>query len=251
MTPHRVLVSDDEPAARQRLRELVNEAPDFECLRECADGPATVAALREESFDLVLLDVQMPGMDGFEVVRTIGPEHMPALVFVTAHDRFALDAFEVEAIDYLLKPFDPARFHAMLARVRRSLERAEPTVSKLEALLAHRRAELSGQLVLRTGKRILVLAPDEVEWIEAAGNYLRFHVGDDVHLVRTTLASMEERLAATFVRIHRSLLVRGGAIRELRPTGEGEYVLLLASGRTLATGRKYRANVEAFLHGTP
>jgi len=242
-----VLIVDDEPLARRRLRELIGEAEGFEVADECEDGPSAVAAIDSGEFDLVLLDVQMPGMSGLEVVRTLGPERMPPVVFVTAYDEYAVEAFEVAALDYLLKPYDRARLLAALERARQSGRTAD-AVGRLAALLERQAQEPVERLVLRTGRRVLVVEPAEVDYVEAAGNYLRFHVNEDVHLVRGTLKAMEARLRPLgFLRVQRSLLVNAAAIREVRPNGDGEPRLLLRTGRELATGRAYREELRTFL----
>jgi two-component system, LytTR family, response regulator len=250
MEPWRVLIADDEPPARKKLRELFASAPDFVVARECADGDETLRALADERFDLVLLDVQMPGRGGLEVVRALGPARLPPLVFVTAFDEHAVRAFELAALDYLLKPFDRERFQAMLARARREIGRASSAhARRLEALLA----ELDRKqppLALRSGGRTVRFEPGEVEWIEAADNYLRLHGPQGERLVRGTVGAMEALLAARgFVRVHRSLLVNERAVRELLPHKGGDLELVLASGTRLLVGRSYRRALEARWHG--
>ena len=250
--PYRVLVVDDEPPARRRLRELLALEPDFALAAECADGLEAERALRRERYDLVLLDVQMPGRDGFDVVRAVGVQDMPAVVFVTAYDEFAVEAFELHALDYLLKPFDRERFRTTLERARLELRRrtAEGIESRLRGLL--RDAAQAGahpeHVVARSGRRIVVVAPERIDWIRAAGNYLRVHSEGAEHLARGTMKAMQARLAAHgFVRIHRSVLVNAARIRELHPTDGGEFRVHLQDGTVLTSGRQYRDAILRFL----
>lgn len=249
MKPHRVLIADDEPPARRRLRASFAHASDFVVAGECADGPEAVARLLDEDFELVLLDVRMPGLDGFDVVRAVGLERLPPIVFVTAHDDHAVGAFELHALDYLLKPYDAERFAVMLARARQEIgeRRRGGLIRRLERLLSeHARSGAPEPLVLKASGRTLVLHPFEIEWIEAADNYCRVHGGGVEHLVRATLLAMEERLGVHgFLRIHRSLLVNPGAVRQLRPRRGGEIELALRSGTVLTSGRGYRQAILA------
>lgn len=254
MTPLRVLIADDEPPARRKLRALLEAEPDFALACECADGLEAVAHLRDEAFDLALLDVRMPGLDGLEVVRAVGPERLPPVVFVTAHDDRAVQAFELHALDYLLKPYDAERFAAMLARARREIagRRQGELARRLEGLLAEGARGAPEPLVLRSSGRTLVLDPLEIDWVEAADNYLRLHVGGQEHLVRGTLLGLEQRLALHgFLRIHRSLLANPRRVRSLRPLRGGEVELVLREGAVLTSGRSYRRAILAhFRRGT-
>jgi len=242
MQPFRVLIADDEPPARRKLCALFAREPDFVVARECADGDEAERALEEEHFDLALLDVQMPGRSGLDVVRAVGPGRLPVIVFVTAFDAYALRAFELSALDYLLKPFDRERFQAMLARARREIARASSAhAQRLEELLA----EQDQPLALRSGGRTVLLDPSQVEWIEAADNYVRLGGAGAERLVRGTLAALEALLAPRgFVRIHRSLLVNARAVRALVPHKSGELALVLESGARLIAGRSYRRAIE-------
>lgn len=248
MKPYRVLIADDEPPARRKLGALLAEAPDFELAGEAADGDQAVELLASQPFELLLLDVQMPGKDGLEVVRSVEPARLPAVVFVTAFDRHALRAFELAALDYLLKPFDRARFEAMLARARAEIgeRRRGALAERLERLLAglaRARGE-SESLVLRNGRRTWIVSPAEIAWIEAADNYSRLHCAQEERLVRETLGALERRLAVHgFLRIHRSLLVNPRAVREVRPRRGGELELVLVDGTVLVSGRLFRKAV--------
>ena len=205
----RAVIVDDEPLARERVRELLGEESDVEVVAECADGVEAVAAIRREDPDLVFLDVQMPEMDGFEVLDALDAETLPAVVFVTAYDRYALKAFDVHAVDYLLKPFDRARFRSALDRARLDL-RSDDAGRRILALVADLRRERRPQqrIVVKAAGRVFFLRPDEVDWMEAAGNYVRPHVGKEAYLVRETMKGLEERLDPdTFIRVHRSRIV--------------------------------------------
>jgi len=248
VSAHRVLVVDDEPPARAKLRALLGEQEDFVLAGECGDGPEAIERLRTEAFDLVLLDVQMPGCDGLEVVRTIGPAELPPVVFVTAHDQHAVRAFEVHALDYLLKPFDRERFGAMLARARQEIDvrRSGALALRLEALLAAAAGRRPEPLALRAGGRTALVEPGEILWVEAADNYSRVHLAGRELLVRGTLSSFAAQLEPHgFLRIHRSLLVNPEAVRELVPQRSGEVVLLLRGGTRLTSSRAYRRAIDA------
>jgi two-component system LytT family response regulator len=241
----RTVIVDDEPLARERLRTLLAAEPDVEIVAECANGRRAVTVLGEQDADLVFLDVQMPELDGFEVLESLGPERCPKIVFVTAYDRHALRAFEVHALDYLLKPFDRERFRTALDRARRELARSNGdggVERRLEALLDELRggrAHLE-RLVVRSVGRVTFLPVDEIDWIEGAGNYARVHTGARDHLVRETMKTLSERLdPRRFTRIHRSTIVNVERIRELRPGFHGEFVVILTDGTRLASSRNF------------
>ena len=249
----RVLIVDDEPPGRERIRNLLEDQPDVEVVGVCTDGLEAVSFLRDNDCDLVFLDVQMPEMDGLEVVEAVGPERMPAVIFVTAHDRYALRAFEVQALDYLLKPFDRERFLKALDRAR-SQRQGDPAElqRRLLALLEESRPGKRAlqRLVVKSGGRIFFLKMDEIDWIEAAGNYLRLHVGKDTHLIRDTMSSLEARIdPAKFFRIHRSTIVNIERVREIQPLFHGDYVVLLRDGTQLTLSRTYRQRLEELLGG--
>jgi two-component system LytT family response regulator len=235
--PLRVLIADDEPLARQRLKRLLRKVGEVTVVAECADGDAAVAALREHEIDLVFLDVQMPKLNGFEVVRTIGAEQMPAVIFVTAFDRFALQAFEAQALDYLLKPFGEERVRQALKRARAFLdgEARRDFQEQLAGLLkASTATPQTSCLLVKGTERLIVLQPGEIDWIEADGDYVQLHVGSESHLHRCTLTEMEQRLKADgFVRIHRSRLVNLSRVKEFRPLFRGESVVVLRNGTQL------------------
>ncbi len=228
----RVLVVEDEPLARAGISRLVAQMPGFEVAGSAGDGEAAVVAIETLHPDLVLLDVQLPGCDGFEVIRRVGPRRMPAVVFVTAYDEFALEAFEVHAIDYVLKPFEDRRLRAALLHARQR----DP-----EAL---RRLVEKDRIEVRTGSRVLLVSVADIDWIEGASYYSMLHAGKEVHLVRETLQSLADRLSpARFVRVHRSAIVHLDRVRELR-AGK---VLVLRDGTEVPVSRARRAEVRAAL----
>ncbi|HET9333646.1 MAG TPA: response regulator [Gemmatimonadota bacterium] len=245
----RVILVDDEPLARERLRSLLEAEADVELVAECTDGVEAVAAVRSGRPDLVFLDVQMPGMDGFEVLDALDPATLPAVVFVTAYDRYALKAFDVHAVDYLLKPFDRQRFSSALERARLDL-RADDAGRRILALVADLRRERRPQqrIVVKAAGRVFFLRPAEIDWMEAAGNYVRLHVGKKSHLVRETMKGLEDRLDPdTFVRIHRSRIVNLDRVRELQPWFHGEHLIVLTSGEQLTTSRRHSVRLQELL----
>jgi two-component system, LytTR family, response regulator len=248
----RVLIADDEPLVRERLRTLLAARNDCSLIAECADGGSAVRTIMERRPDIVLLDVQMPELDGFEVVDALPDDVRPAVIFVTAYDEYAVRAFEVNAVDYLLKPVEPARFRAAIDRVaQRPVESAaDPSQPDLGTLLAEIRA-LRGygeRLVVRDGHRVTFVGADDIDWIEAAGNYVRLHAGGRTHLMRETMKTVEARLnPERFVRVHRSAIVNVDRIAEMEPHFHGEYVLRLRDGTRLTTSRSYGDRVRAIL----
>jgi two-component system, LytTR family, response regulator len=245
----RTMVIDDEPVARERIVGLLQQEQDIELIGECADGNQAVNAIQQQSPDLVFLDVQMPACDGFNVIQQIGADRMPAVVFVTAYDEYALRAFEVHAIDYLLKPFGRDRFQQTLRHAREHLERrrAGDLGKRLLALVQDLKPEPQklDRLVVKSGGRVFFLRTDQIDWIEAAGNYVRLHLQEDSHLFRETMNNMEARLdVRRFVRIHRSRIVNTDRIKELQPWFNGEYVVVLQNGARLTLSRGYREKLQ-------
>jgi len=240
----RTAIVDDEALARERLRELLAGVDDVELVAECADGDDAVAALRRLAPDLAFLDVQMPGRDGFGVLRTLAPEERPrAVVFVTAFDRYAVDAFDVNAIDYVLKPYTRARIAAALDRVR--LRLGEPHVEqrrRLDALLAAMasRNAVPERLAVRTREAVEFVRVAEIDWVRSDGNYCRIVAGRGELRTRTPISELEAVLApAGFVRVHRSYMVNAERIVRIEPWASGEYVLFLRDGTKINTGRGY------------
>jgi two-component system LytT family response regulator len=248
--PIRALIVDDEPLARERIRTLLDSEQDITVAAEASNGLEAVDAIREHSPDLVFLDVQMPNVDGFDVIELVGADRMPPVVFVTAYDQHALRAFEVQALDYLLKPFDADRFHGTLQRARRQIEGLEhgDLSRRLLSLVRSLKGDQptrTDRLVVKSGGRLFFLRSEEIDWIEAAGNYVRLHVGADAHLLRETMTSIEARLnPEVFFRIHRSYIVNIERIKELQPWFNGEYVVILRNGTKLTLSRGYREKLQ-------
>lgn len=244
-----VLIVDDEPPARQGLRELLERQPDVEIVGEARRVEEAVAAIESLEPDLVFLDVQMPGGTGFDVVRAIGVDRMPVVVFATAYDQYALQAFDAHAIDYLLKPYDSERFEAALDRARLQLRR-QSVDERLLALIDRLDApsRYLTRFALKHGARTRFLDVNDVDYFEAETNYVRIHVGDRSHLMRETLTALAGKLdPSRFLRVHRSLIVNKTRITEVESLFAGEYVLFLSTGRKLTTGRTYRAAVQSGL----
>jgi two-component system LytT family response regulator len=249
VTKIRTLVVDDEPIARERIMSLLQQENDVEVIGECSDGVQAVSVIQQQSPDLVFLDVQMPGTDGFGVIQNIGADRMPTVVFVTAYDEYALKAFEVHALDYLLKPFGKDRFQETLKHAREHLERrrAGDLGRRLLALVHDLKPEQQrlDRLVVKSGGRVFFLRTEEIDWIEAAGNYVRLHLAEESHLFRETMNGMEGRLdSRRFVRIHRSRIVNTERIKELQPWFNGEYVVILRNGTRLTLSRGYREKLQ-------
>lgn len=244
----RTVVVDDEPLARERIRTLLADEAGIEIVAECGDGAAAVDAVFRNRPDLLFLDIQMPEMDGFEVLEALGRERLPAVVFVTAYDEYALRAFDVHAVDYVLKPIEPDRFRTALARVRDRLTRSLPTDDRLAALLDRQRAERPrpARFVVRQGDRLSFVRAEEIEWIVSAGNYAKLHAGGRVHLMRGTLTAIEMRLDPdAFVRIHRSVIVNLDRIATVEPYFHGEYVVIMKDGTRLTSSRSHSASLRA------
>ena len=254
----RTLIVDDEPLGRQRIRHLLDREDDVAVIDECANGEEAVAAIGKHTPDLVFLDVQMPVLDGFAVLEAVGAAQMPVVIFVTAYDQYALQAFDVHALDYLLKPFDRERFQKALNRARIHLRRQglDTLSQRLHALLddyqAHPPAAATylKRLAVKTGGQVFFLNVEEIDWIEAAGNYAGLHIKEKTHLIRETMSDLEARLdPELFLRIHRSTIVNRDHIKALAPVSNGEYVLTLHDGTRLASSRSYRARVQALRSG--
>src|SRR5262249_42600150 len=246
----RAIIADDEPLARRGIRQLLSPHKDIAVVAETRNGRDTVNALRELDPDLLFLDVEMPDLDGFDVVREVGPAAMPVLVFITAHDEFAIKAFEAHALDYLVKPVEIDRFTHTLERVRDQLRSSKAALlsRKLASILAAREAERARErIVVQTLRGKLILHADEVDWIEADDYYAAIHSGSARHLVRESLASLEERLnPKTFVRTHRSAIVNIDRVCELRKES-GESFLVLAGGIRIPISRRRRALIARHL----
>ncbi len=251
----RAVIADDEPLVRTGLRRAIAAvAPDVEVVGEARHGREALEQVAATSPDLLFLDVQMPEMDGLTAARVLAAEGRPGIIFVTAYDQYALQAFEVHAIDYLLKPFDEDRLATALVRARKRLleeggEAAAHRLLNLLATLQPAAAELS-HFLAKVGNRTMLVPVDRVDWIEAADNYVRLHTADGVHVVREALKSLEERLASRgFVRIHRSVLVNLSQVGELRTLPSGDCTVRLTGGGELTLSRRYREAFEARVAG--
>jgi len=247
----RLVVVEDEPAARARIAAIVESFDGLTLVAECPDGAAAVAAILEQRPDLVLLDIQLPELDGFEVIAALAGEHLPAVVFITAHDEFAVRAFDAEAIDYVLKPFTTDRLRRALERAVARLESAGGPL-RGEPLRAAAAGAAAGtpltRFVVRLGREVRFVAVGEVDWIEVADNYLRLHAGGRSHLVRSTLAEVMARLdPARFRQINRGLVLNVDRVTAIEHTGSGIYRLTMADGARLANSRTYSGTVRALV----
>jgi two-component system LytT family response regulator len=255
----RTVIADDEQLARRKLRILLDAEPQVQVVAECHDGSQTLAAIRACHPDLLLLDIQMPDLDGFQVLSEISPEDMPAVIFTSAYDQYAIRAFEAHALDYLLKPFDQGRLHRAIERARFELRQSKERkiTDRILELLTQVKSdqrpvpEFDGRLVIKTKGRIVFLSLDEIDWVEAAANYVRLNVGKESYLFRETISRTSERLNPNhFIRIHRSMIVNVRKIKELIPVNSGEYIVVLKSGKELSCSRGYRANVQQMIDKT-
>jgi two-component system LytT family response regulator len=249
----RLLLADDEPLARERLRMLLASETDVEIIGECGDGAATVEAVRAHAPDVLFLDIQMPGMDGFEVLRALGAEKIPVVIFVTAYDEHAVRAFEARALDYLLKPCKRARFRQALERAREQVvaRRGGALPQALLDLLAEREtgAGRIRRLAVRSGERVIFVAVEDLDWIEAAGNYAILHAGRENHILRETMNALETQLPPeSFLRVSRSAIVNLRRVREIQALAPGEHVALLADGHKVTMTRPLR-EIEERLRG--
>jgi two-component system LytT family response regulator len=251
MTKLRILIADDEPLARARLLALLPKDVSLEVVGEYANGTDAVEAIRRDKPDIVFLDMQMPGCDGLAVVAGIPPAERPAVVFVTAHDKFAVDAFGVRAVDYVLKPFDKERLELALERAAEfvSARRAGDLGARIEGALAGAGSAKPERLAVKADGRFVFLRFDEIVWVEAADNYVVIHTTAGERLMpRDTLSSIEERLGPLlFTRVNRSALVRTDQVKELQPNAQGDYTILLRNGTRIPLSRTLRGRFEKFL----
>ena len=250
----RLLIVDDEDLARQRLQSLLSQRDDFDVVGECATGADAVRAIRELQPEVVLLDVQMPELDGFDVISEIGAQNMPLVIFATAFDEYAIDAFEVGAVDYLLKPVDEERFNRTLDRAAKRLRQSadDTTVAQMSALLRRINSltASAGRFAVKVHGKILFLDPAEIYWIQARDDIARVHLADSAYDVREPLSHLEARLPGnSFLRVHRSVIVNTAHIRAAEPFDQGDQMLILRNGKRLTTGRSYRKVVQEFLRG--
>jgi two-component system, LytTR family, response regulator len=255
-SPLRVIIADDERLARTKLHILLESEPEVQVVAECEDGRQTISAIHAHLPDLLLLDIQMPDLDGFQVLNEVPPGEMPVVIFTSAYDQYAIRAFEAHALDYLLKPFDQERLHHSIERacseVRKSGDRE--ITHRILDLLSRVRSETrsgpepEGRLVIRAKGRVIFLNLDEIDWVEAAANYVRLNVGKESYFFRETISRIAERLNPNlFIRIHRSTIVNVRKIKELIPVNSGEYIVILKTGKELSCSRGYRAGLQSVI----
>ena len=251
----RAVIADDEPLSREKLRMLLDREPEVQVVAECTGLEDTLHAVRTQHPDLLLLDIEMEGGNGFDVLRNLPNSEKPIVVFTTAYDSYALQAFEAQALDYLLKPFDQERLHRALERVRSEIAKsAKGTLngSLADLLSAARKPRAENRLIIKSGGRVVFIQIDEIDWIEAAANYVRLHVaGKNAYLFRESIGRMADKLDPTqFIRIHRSFIVNVSKIKELQPCNNGEFMVSLRNGKELPCSRFYRHALESLWKGT-
>ena len=248
----RVLIVDDEPLARERISDLLATDPQIDIVGQCSNGREAVRAVQKLSPDLLLLDIEMPEKDGFAVLEAISPDKMPAVIFVTAYDQYAVRAFEVYALDYLLKPFDRERFERALERAKAQVlgeRNGDLSLRILAALdeIKTRQVYLE-RLVIKTNGHVFFLKTDEIDWIEAEGNYVRLHTSKESYLLRDTISALEAQLdPKKFLRVHRSAIVNIDRVQEMQPWFHGEYRIILRGGSQLTLSRSYREKLHELL----
>jgi two-component system LytT family response regulator len=253
MSTRSVVIADDEPLARERVRMMLERHPVYEIVAQCGDGQATVEATIEHKPELVFLDIKMPGLDGFEVLAALGElSTTPAVVFVTAFESFALQAFNVSAVDYLLKPFDVARFDQAIGRAEARLATAAGAAIDpgLRGFLETLRSERSypERFLVRGPTHLYFVRAEDIEWVDAQGNYVRLHAGGRAHFVRDTMKVFETRLHPDrFLRVHRSIIINIDHVQRLEPHGHGEYVITLHDGTRVTSSRAHGDRLHALL----
>jgi two-component system LytT family response regulator len=255
MNKLRALIIDDEPLARQRIRHLARDISNLEIIAECANAPDGLAAIRRDAPHLLFLDIQMPEMDGFQLLSEIPTDQLPAIVFTTAYDKHALRAFETHALDYLLKPIQPDRFQAAVARAREHLDnkQASATVHGLLALLAEKQSsnppsqkpKYLSRLTIKNEDKVIIVKTGDIDFIESAGNYVALHSGRDAHILRETLNALESQLdPEQFLRVSRSAIVNLDRVKELQPMFKGEHIIVLQTGQRLTMSRSLLRDLE-------
>ena len=247
----RTLIVDDESLARERIHEMLDADPEIEIVGDCANGEEAIQAISKLKPDLIFLDVEMPGIDGFEVLQSLDPQQVPAVIFVTAYDQYAVRAFEIYALDYLLKPFDRERFqravdHAKEQLLTTSNAMSERIMSALEQIKV-RPVHLE-RLVIKMNGHVFFVKAEEIDWLEAEGNYVRLHAGKESYLLRDTISALETQLdPKQFLRVHRSAIVNIDRIQELQPWFHGEYRIIMREGVQLTLSRSYREKLQELL----
>lgn len=253
MNKLQLLIVDDEPLIRRGIRKALSTFEDIEVVAECSCGAEAVQSIAAQRLDLVLLDVQMPDFSGLEVVRRTGPRSMPFTVFITAYDQYAVQAFELNAVDYLLKPFDEERFRESLERARQRIaaQNQAAFAQQLESLLSEKTQKRMERLVVRNGDRYDFVPVDSIDWIESANNYVEIHCGPKQFLLGETLTHLENKLdSARFLRIHRCRIVNTSRIVAVHPLLSGSYEMELRNGVRLTTGRQYKDVVQQMIKGS-
>lgn len=257
MTPEKIqaLIIDDEPPARSVIRKMLAEDTDVEIVGECSNGVEAIESIQKFSPDLLFLDIEMPEMDGFALLESFDEEKMPAVIFVTAYNQYAVKAFEVSAVDYLLKPFDHERMEKALEKAKTNLrersdaERSGQVLELLQQL--NTKQEMLERFVVKNNGRVLLISCEDVDWIEASGNYVLLHAGGKNHILRETMKRIEKRLDPNkFLRIHRSTIVNIDSIKELQTHFNGEHLVILKSGNELTLSRRYREKISQKLGAT-
>jgi two-component system, LytTR family, response regulator len=248
----RTLIADDEPLARTRVRMMLEGRRGYEIVAECADGPETVEGIIEHAPSLVFLDIKMPALDGFDVLEALDAAQIPpAIVFVTAFDAYALKAFDISAVDYLLKPFNAARFEQALARAEARLDRQSPVIdTDLRAFLETLRSQRAhpDRFLVRAANHLYFVRETDIEWVDAADNYVRLHAGGRAHFVRDTMKSFAAKLRPDrFVRVHRSIIINLDHIQRLEPHGHGEYLITMRDGSRVTSSRSYSQQLQELL----
>ena len=252
MSKLRLLVVDDEPLIRKGLRNTLSSFPEIEVVGEAGSGKEAIHAISADRPDLVLLDVRMPDCSGLDVVHEVGPKNMPPVIFVTAYDDYAVNAFELNAVDYVLKPFDEARVRESIERARRRISQDNHAVleQRLEALIESQTKKWADRIVIRNGDRYEFVPSESIVWIESANNYVQLHCGAKQYLLGETLTSLESRLDPTkFVRVHRGRIVNTKRIVAVHPLLSGTYEMELLGGIRITTGRQYKDIVQNLIHG--
>ena len=250
----RTIIADDERLARQKLRVFLDAEPGIQVVAECRDGRQAVAAVQAHKPDLLLLDIRMPDLDGFQILERIPPDQMPVVVFTSAHDQYAIRAFEANALDYLLKPFEQKRLHRAVEKARTELLKSHDqniAGRVLLDLLAQTKTQpksVDQRFMIKAGGRLVFLDLDEIDWIEAAANYVKLNVGSTSYLLREGIGRISERLdPASFIRVHRSTIVNVSKIKELQPCDSGEYIAVLRNGKELSCSRGCRAQLQQLI----
>jgi two-component system LytT family response regulator len=250
----RTLIVDDEPIARKGIRRFLNAESDIEIIGECADGVEAVEMIQQQKPDLVLLDIQMPELDGFGVIEALEGKNIPVVIFITAFDEFALKAFSVHALDYLLKPLKQEQFHVALERAKAILgfkqkKQFEEQLNTMLKFVSSHRTYLE-RLIIKSNKSIIVLNVRDVDWFEAYGDYIRVHCNMKTHLIKNTMTELEKSLdPKMFVRVHRSTILQLNRVKELRPLSNGDYVVTLSDGANVSLSRTYSEKVLEALQG--